>query len=129
MKIDIDVIHGEKQINEFMHICDVFEQSKQFGEYECYTVTGSNINISKLIMNFKNTFEKAGRNVIFIGINNIDGKIFNFPKPYIRPGISMISDGHQWYLLKDLLNLIGYKTEIDKNMRIIKATRVKKNNK
>lgn len=123
MEIGMDLIYAEKNIDDFMHAADVFEISKRLGKHECIVVKGGDIKIHELVVNMKNALEKAGMVVTFVGINHIDGEVFNFPEPYVKEGTSCISNGRQWGLLKDLLMSIGYKVETNERMQVTKAIR------
>lgn len=115
-KIIIDVVHGDTKINAFMHAADVFESGKQLGEHQTIEVTGDP-DLEKLSLNLKETFEKADRNVSFIGIRTVDGVRVE-PRPYIRPNTQSISDGHNFGLFKNLLESLGYQVETTQYMHV-----------
>lgn len=114
--IILDVIHGEDKLNKFMHACDMFEDGKQLGEHMRFEVKG-NPDLDKLSVNMKELFEKADRNVSFVGIRTIDGVRVE-PKAYFRPNTQSISDGHNFGLFKEMLEQLGYQVETTKFMQV-----------
>ena len=84
MEIVLDIIHGDSKINDFMHVADVFEESKQIGMHEQYKISGTP-DIQKIVSIIKEGFEKSGRNVSFVAIRSIDGEVFHFPSRISNP--------------------------------------------
>ena len=125
MEITFDIVFGEKMINDIMHSCDVFEQSKEYAIHEQMSMEikdGWEINLENTIITLHNTLSKQF-NIVFIGIREIDGQIFNFPPPHIKYGVSAISNGEKWGLFKDVLSSMGYIAETDECMKVTSAYR------
>lgn len=122
MKIIIDAIVGEKKRNDFMHACDVFESFKHLGEYMCLKATASEGFVpSEFIEKVKKQFESGDVNVIFISIKSIDGTLNKDYPPYIKPGVSSISNGHQFGLFDNMLKSLGYTVETDQSRKVLSA--------
>lgn len=116
-EIILDVIHGDAKQNNFMHWADMFESGKQLGKLEQFVITG-NPDLKKVALIFKDALEKADRNVSFIGIRSVNGKQPKSPEVYLRPGTQSISDGHNWGLLKGLLEGLGYEVKTTEHMHV-----------
>jgi len=123
--IILDAIYGKKDINEFMHIADIFEPFKQLAEYKQLELS-VNFNDSEIeraentINILKEALEESGMNVIFLSIRTID----NIPvkmKNYINKNISVISTGKEFGMLHEILSALGYKVETNEQMQVIKA--------
>lgn len=121
MKVYVDIIHGDKKVDQFMHACDVFEAFKVLGEHNSLEVEGDGIDLDNLCENIKNSYEKSGRIVSFVAIKRVGATYTNEYKNYIRPGTAAISTGHQWGMLHKILSGLGYKVETDSQMRVISA--------
>jgi hypothetical protein len=116
--VELDLFYGDGFKNDFMHACDMFERGKQLATYEQFVVTGKP-DLENLCENTKNALEKLGKNVVFVGIRNIDGKRINDPKPYIKPLTQTISNGKQFGLFKEMLEQLKYKVEVDEFMQVL----------
>lgn len=122
MKIYVDIIHGDKKRDAFMHACDVFENSKVLGDYDALVVTAEeDAKLDELCDNLKDAYEKCGRIVSFVSIKRVDDTFTNDYKRYIRPETSAISNGNNWGLFRDVLKKIGYEAETNENMRVTSA--------
>lgn len=122
--ITLDVLCGNKLINEFMHCADVFETGKHFVEHKTFTlsITG-NPNLNKLCENFKNALENDGKiNVIFVAIRDINGDFHPKYNKYIKPNVqtlSMYQNGILgWALFKDVLKTLKYNVETNQHMMV-----------
>ena len=123
MKVILDIIHGNKTQNEFMHHCDVFENSKQLGKHEELCVSGKDgIDIDNLTTNLKDAYEKSGRNVVFVSVKQVGSTLTNDYERYIMPNVSTISSGKKWGMFKDGLERMGYEVETDEHMRVTGVT-------
>lgn len=119
--IELDVIQGSKIQNDFLHAMAVFEEGKQLGEYEKITIKG-NPDLNTLCENFKKAYELAGRNVVFVGINTVNGIRSKTPIAYIKPNIQTVSDGDTFWLLKEMLQLLGYKVKTNEHMQVLSVS-------
>ena len=73
MKIVLDVLSYNANINELMHCADVFEEGKQLINHEQILITGSeSMKVNELTENLKNAYENQKQNVVFISIRTID---------------------------------------------------------
>lgn len=122
MKIILDIIHGDKAQNEFMHHCDVFENSKQLGNHEeiCFSVEDG-IDLDNLTTNLKDAYEKSGRNVVFVSVRQVGLTLTNDYERYIMPNVSTISSGKKWGMFKDGLDKMGYEVETNERMQVTKV--------
>ena len=129
MKIRFDAIYGDKQINEFMHACDVFEKGKQLADYKPFTVILSfekgrenpnDENIMKIFDGFIQVTSKT-YNLVFFAITIIDGKPTNRFKPYIKKDVQSITTGYDWGMFNKLLETIGYEVEHTQFMQVTDA--------
>lgn len=119
MKVKVDIIHGDKQKNEFMHACDMYEPSKQLGEYEQVVVEGSeDMNLEELTTNIKNAYDQSGRSVVFVSVRQVGPTLTNDYDRYIMPNISAITSGKKWGLFKSVLEQIGYEVETNEHMQV-----------
>ena len=64
---------------------------------------------------------KEKRNLVFLGIREVDGVLTNKYKPFIQEGVQSISDGHQWGMFHKMLEKIGYKVETNQHMVVLNA--------
>lgn len=120
MKVIIDVIHGDRKQNDFMHYCDVFENSKQLGKYESFVVEGEP-DLENLTINIKKSLEAAGESVVFVSIRQVGPTLTNDYERYIMPGVSTISNGHKWGMFHKMLKDLGYEAETNQYMRVEKV--------
>ena len=128
MKILLDVIFFPNQkMNELAHALDVFDNTKQLGLYEEFIVDGSeHMDLENLCENICNSLEhKEGgsANVTFIAITEIDGVPNKIYPPYIKEGVSSISNGHHYGMFNELLEQLGYVVETDDRVRVTSAYR------
>jgi hypothetical protein len=127
MKIIFDIFEGDDLQNKFMHYCDVFEEGKQLAEYYQVEMTAEKIendepiDFNKLIIKLKTVLEQAKRNVVFLGICEIDDKKTNEYLPFIKEGTQTITSGRHWGMFHDMLKTIGYKVETNEHMAVINA--------
>jgi hypothetical protein len=120
--IVLDVICGDKRINQFMHYGDVFESGKQYGEYAEITIEGEP-NLDKLPENIRTSLEAVGQDVLFVSIATIDGIAPKKDYIFFKPGIQTISLGKKYSLFKDVLSVLGYNSITDKQMYVIKISK------
>ena len=120
MNVIIDAIYGSKVKNDFMHACDMFENFKQLGEYGQFKVSGKP-DMKKLIINFKESLEKCGINVVFLSIRQVGLKLTNKYDNYIKPGTASITDGNNWGMFHSVLKDLGYEVKTDDRMRVTSA--------
>ncbi|MEK6828901.1 MAG: hypothetical protein AABY15_02160 [Nanoarchaeota archaeon] len=122
IKVKVDVIIGDKMMNNFMHACDMFEDSKQLGKYEQMVVSGKpEMDLKNLSRNLKDALEKSGMNVVFVSVRQIGPTLTNDYDRYIMPGVSAITDGHKWGMFHKLLEGLGYEVETDNQMKVTSA--------
>ena len=123
IKIKFDAIyHESKKLDDLMHASDVFENSKRLGKYHQVIITAnSDVDLSSLVNNIKEALESTEALVIFVALRSIDSKPCIDNTSYLMEGVSSISNGKQWGLLKDFLESIGYKTTCDDRMRVTSA--------
>lgn len=78
-----------KKINSFMQAVDVFEKSKKIVTHQIMTLTGTP-DMSKIVNNIRLSYEKAGGEVIFIGLieSTIDPENHNMV--YFDPGTRIL---------------------------------------
>lgn len=120
IKVKIDVIMGKKIMNNFMHACDMFENSKQLGEYEQMVVSGEpGMDMKNLTRNLKDALEQSGMNVVFVSIRQVGPTLTNDFDRYIMPGVSAITNGHNWGMFHKLLKGLGYEVETDQQMKVM----------
>ena len=127
MKILLDVMYGDKMMNEFMHHADVFEPSKQLAAHHQIELTGENINLDKTCHVMFSALTSNDKNVVFVAIRSVDGiRYVHDDKEtyYIMPGINSISNGHNWGLFKDHLLTLGYITKTDERMRVLEIDKI-----
>lgn len=117
IKVEWVIIFKESKMTEFMQSCDVFEKFK---------ILGKNLNFNTILhvsdpKIFKETLmlkllasihqKNKSEDVVFAHIKYIQqgNKIIlnRRYKPYIKGGVTMVSNGHNFYLLRDFIdNLI-----------------------
>ena len=93
--------------NEFLRACDLIESFKVMA-----SVAEVDTNVSAMQM--KEAIERDGGYAVFIGAADI----------YLMPGVSAITDGRKWAMLKEILEKLGYKVETDSHMVVKKVTHV-----
>lgn len=123
MKLYFDVIYGNRQLNEFMVACDVFDGGKkQLGSWNVITIdttddyTLDEYHIHRTLEALREGFEKEGRNVSFIGFRS--GKI---DATYVKEGIQTISSGEHFQLFRDCLVKMKYEPTTDQYMQVTGA--------
>lgn len=131
INIDVDVIIGDKFTNDLMHGADMFETFKQLGEHHTLTINGTpkkelvgedlDNALSGILNNFKTSLESE-YNLVFIAVRSVDDKRVKNPPVFIKPNVSLLSNGTKFGLLKDVLEFIGYTATTDENMRVLTAT-------
>lgn len=122
VKVILDVIAGDGMRNKFMHYADMFEDSKQLGEYQQMTVSGKpEMDINNISRNMKDALEKVGMNVVFVSVRQVGPTLTNDYERYIKPGTSSISNGHKWGMFHELLKQLGYEVETNERMQVISA--------
>lgn len=118
--VQVDIIHGDKVRDDFMHACDIFEKGKILADYESYEVSGEP-DLDKLTETMQKTFEQAGRVVAFVSIRTIDGvKNTKYPA-YIKPEVQTISNGRSFGLFHKMLKQLGYTVETDEYVKVTSA--------
>lgn len=119
-EVSIDIIQGDKKINEFMHAVDVFEAGKQHGEYQNinFQITGRDEPNWQSVVN--EIFEKSTEqfNVLFVSIRKVDGKTPDESFVRFKEGVQTISDGKKWGLFSNCLNQLGYQCETNDTMHV-----------
>jgi len=119
-----------------MQAADVFEQFKVIGKFEIIKIEGridENITPQELLIKIADPLQKnAPEDMVFFFAKRIDfdngethiNKIF---PPYVRKGVSVISDGKNWGLLIDMISrVIGDSFVIEEDeLRMIKNVTVK----
>ena len=79
------------------------------------------IDFNQVIIKLKLSLEEVKRNVVFIGIREVDDKKTNEYLPFIKEGVQTISTGHQWGMFHNMLEQIGYKVETNEHMAVTNA--------
>jgi len=119
-EVSIDIIQGDKKINEFMHAADVFEKGKQLGEHQNmnFEITGKDEPNWQEIVD--KIFESSSKefNILFVSIREIDGKTPKESFVRFKEGVQSISNGKQWGLFSDCLNQLGYQCEVNDIMHV-----------
>jgi hypothetical protein len=130
MKIIVEILYGDRKINQFMHSADIFEPGKQLvTNHENYTITGTDIKLPLLCENVAKAFEKGGdKNVVFVAIKSINDKRVKDAMPYFKPETQSISNGKTWGLFKDVLMQMGYEVETSQHMHVTNV-KIKKHEK
>jgi len=98
----INIIVGEKRMNDFLHAADIFEPFKQYGEVLSmeFELTKSKPNLAFLIR-FKEQLEKHGDVVTALWFART-------PEiHYVDWSVKVTSDGKKWAVLKDYLKQFG----------------------
>ena len=125
LSVQVDVFHGDKFRNNFMHYADVFEDGKQLANYECFIITGRP-NLEKLSINIKESLEKLNRNVVFVAIRSVDNVRVSNPNAYIKPNvqtISMVQNGNLGFaMFNDCLLNLGYKVVTNECMQVLSVS-------
>ena len=126
MKIILDVLAGDRQVNHLMHCADVFEDGKQLADYDQIEVDialdiPKDMSASEFQDKMKLAHEKSGKNVVFMSIIKLDGVPTNEYPPYIMEGVQTISSGKKWGLFKDVLENFGYEVEHTDRMIVTSA--------
>lgn len=120
MKVELDLIMGNKSMNNFMHVCDVFEAGKHLGESYTLTLDFTELgNFSDKLKVIKDTLEKNGYDVIFIAVNNINGQRVTEWPILFKESVQTLSNGSKYVLFKDLLSKLGYNSVTDQYMRVL----------
>lgn len=127
------IIFGDKNITEFMQVCDMFDKAKVHGVVNEMTVSYAKSEkmsfkrCGTLVHVLKDALEVHGRVLTFVHLMNIEdddaihknnGKV----NPYVNLDVREVSDGKRSFLLADFLRLIGFDVETDKNMFVKKVT-------
>ncbi len=115
----IDVIAGNKMLNEIMGMADMRDSYKVFAELKRYKITfvGSGDNLAN---DMRQMQEFAGDKVVLSYVREIDGVKLETPDYYLKQGVSQISDGKKVSMLKDMLQALGYTVEVDEHNRVVK---------
>lgn len=120
-KVLVDVIHGNKWINDFMHAADTFEESKILGNHSYMEVeVEDDCNIFTLAEELASLYTKSGEVVSFVGLDKIDGKPIYYGTHYFKPGLQTISNGKQWGMACEMITKLGYKVETNERRIITK---------
>lgn len=121
VNVTIDLIMGDKMMNHFMHAADMFEDFKQLGKYSqiVLPVGSDGPAIQKLTTAITKHITDSKMNPIFVSIRQVGPLLTNDFERYIKPGISVISDGHKWGMFHQILKDLGYKVETDEHMRVL----------
>lgn len=120
MKVILDIFEGDATLNSFMHSCDVFKKGKQLAN-GCQLEIEGEPNVDKLTDTIKSAFEQNKRNVVFISVREVDGKLVNHYPQYLKSGVQTISDGQKFGLFKDMLAQIGYEVKTNKHVVVEEA--------
>lgn len=122
MKITVDAIFGNRQMDEIMHVADVFEPFKKLSVHKAIELTVKDALGLKqkrvLIEKIKEALEASGMIVVFISIRSVNTRV----PAFIAPGVSVLSDGSRFALFGDVLRRIGYEVSTDENMRVVSAS-------
>lgn len=113
-KLTVDILGGEeidKFINNLMHCADLFNKDKKISKKYTMEIIGDP-NIKDLCINIKNSFEKMGGYVLFVGIKDTN----NY---YIKKNIKTITLKKQNKLVsfsfKDFVISLGYNLKKENN--------------
>jgi hypothetical protein len=121
--IEVDAIFGDKNLNEFMHAVDMFEEGKQLAEYCPLVITAnSEVNLENVVENMRKSLDSAGMNVVFVALKSVDGNKSEDIKAFIKPNVQTLSSGKKFGLFKDHLERIGYQVETDKYMHVLSVS-------
>lgn len=115
----IDVIAGNKMLNEIMGMADMRDSYKVFAELKRYKITfvGSGDNLAN---DMRQMQEFAGDKVVLSYVREIDGVKPEISDYYLKQGVSQISDGKKVGMLRDILQALGYTVEVDEHNRVVK---------
>lgn len=106
MELKLDLILGDKKMNDWMHMLDAFEETKVLGEFTQIVIEGE-FDLWTITKKLADYLEEDYA-VHFIGIKTIDNYDAKNAVHYLKPNISSISDGRKWGTFRDLLCRLGY---------------------
>lgn len=113
-KLIIDILGGEEKdkfTNNLMHSVDLFNENKKITKKYTMEIIGDP-NTKNLCINIKNSFEKMGGYVLFVGIKNTN----NY---YIKENIKTITVKKQNKLVsfsfKNFIVSLGYNLKKENN--------------
>ncbi len=119
-KATIDVIAGNKILNDIMKAANLRDSSKCYADYTEHAIEFTG-DASKLADVFYKSYENCDRMVVFVGVRSIDGVKPATPIYALHSGakISQISDGKIVALFKDVLTALDYTVEVDERNRVV----------
>lgn len=122
-KVLVDVIHGNKWINDFMHTTDTFEKGRILGNHSYIEVeVEDDCNVFTLADEIASMYTKLGEVVSFVGLNKIDGKHITYGTHYFKPNLQTISNGKQWGMACEMISKLGYLVETNERRILIKVS-------
>lgn len=125
VSIVFDVFEGDGHQNYILHAADMFEEGKELANYQQFQIdveVDGDPDYNFLIQNMKDSFESSNRNVVFVSIRSINGKLVNNYPPYIKKGVKSISNGRRFDLFNILLAEVGYKVDVNDDLSVENAT-------
>jgi hypothetical protein len=125
MKIKLDAIYGNKQMDDMMHFAGVFEPFKKLATHNVIELTAKEALGFKqkqvVIEKVKEALEASGMTVVFISIRTANNVKNTRVPAFIAPGISLLSDGKRCAMFRDVLFKAGYEVATDEHMRVVSA--------
>lgn len=118
----LDLIAGDKKLNEIMETADMRESHKFYVLGNRYEIKfkGKLESIANIVDAMRKASESEGSIVIFCGIAVINDVKPKEPIYYLKRNVSLISDGKKVGMLRDILQSLGYTVEVDEHNRVVK---------
>lgn len=100
-ELDIVIISGNRQADEFMRAADLFEPFKVLANPEIFHLKlnpEKQFKADKTVEVLKKSYEEFGNRVVAIFFPSVHAPF------YLDPDVKVISNGRQWSMLKDVLD-------------------------
>lgn len=120
-KVEVDIIHGNRWMDNFMHAADAFDKGRFLGNYENLIVeVADDCNVFTLAKDIADMYSSAGQLVSFVGLKTIAGNHITHGTHYFKEGLQTISTGRQWGMACDMITQLGYIVETNERRIITK---------